>query len=97
MKLPRLTELLALALLGGLAKRLAKAFPVDYRAYIRSERWKRKASAIRHRDNYTCQDCGMGGYEVHHKTYVRLGYELAIDLVTLCRSCHQARHDRNEL
>lgn len=29
---------------------------------------------------------------VHHKTYSRLGKELPIDVVVLCKSCHDRHH-----
>jgi len=69
-------------------------FPVDYERYIRSERWKRKASAARRSAGYRCHDCHTVGrpLDVHHKTYVRLGYEWWFDLVVLCRWCHRRRH-----
>jgi hypothetical protein len=32
--------------------------------------------------------------DVHHLTYVRFGHERLEDLLTLCRPCHDAAHDR---
>ena len=97
MNIPRIRERLNLAIFGAILARLSKRFRPDYHRYIRSRRWRRKARKIRVRDNWTCADCGEHGWEVHHRTYARLGYELNADLVTLCRGCHQSRHDRNEL
>lgn len=62
--------------------------------------WKSKREEIFKRDNYTCQDCGATGVELHchHKRYFR-GKELWETensyLVTLCVSCHSKRHNRN--
>ena len=69
-------------------------FPVDYEKYIRSPRWKHKASAARRRAGYRCQECGSRNWplEVHHKTYARLGFERWFDLIALCRRCHSRRH-----
>ena len=54
-----------------------------------------------------CEVCGRPGFEVtqaplggevildiHHKTYVRLGFELMDDLEVLCRDCHNSRHTK---
>jgi len=94
---PKIRERLNLALFGGVLAQLSRRYCKSYRKYIKSKQWKKKAIKIRVRDNWTCADCGGHGWEVHHKTYARLGYELNADLVTLCRGCHQSRHDRNRL
>lgn len=41
-----------------------------------------------------CETCGSGtqNINVHHKTYARLGKELAEDLEILCQMCHEIRH-----
>lgn len=74
---------------------LAKAFPVDYDAYIQSPRWKRKAAAAKERALNQCQGCGRPGFLVtlnaHHRTYTRLGYEIPEDITVLCQpDCHPA-------
>jgi 5-methylcytosine-specific restriction endonuclease McrA len=72
---------------------LAWLFPVNYRIYIESEAWRRKASAARKRAGYRCQRCHANArLDVHHKTYARLGYELPKDLIALCRPCHETEH-----
>lgn len=68
---------------------LARLYPVDYRRYIGSAAWKRKAAKIRRRAEYRCERCGrFAPLDVHHKTYRRLGYEIPADLVALCKRCH---------
>jgi len=71
---------------------------VDYEPYITSPEWKARARQIRKRDGYACQDCGATDkpLDVHHLTYERLGNELDEDLITLCRECHDARHNEEE-
>ena len=34
-------------------------------------------------------------FDVHHKTYDRIGDELLDDLVLLCKSCHKAQHGKH--
>lgn len=67
---------------------------VDYRTYIRSHAWKRKAQAARERARFKCQLCGGKDQrlEVHHNTYERLGREAESDLVCLCERCHKLHH-----
>jgi len=36
----------------------ARLFPVDYKTYIRSDAWKRKAKRIRAGVLWLCEDCG---------------------------------------
>ena len=68
---------------------------VDYKAYIKSKRWKKKAAAARKRAGFRCQLCNAEGrLQVHHRTYERLGYELPGDLIALCVDCHKKFHGR---
>jgi len=68
---------------------------VEYRAYIKSTSWYAKRLERLELDNYKCQKCGTE-YDliVHHITYKNLGAETMEQLVSLCRSCHQAVHDK---
>lgn len=64
---------------------------IDYYEYIASSEWAAKRKRALDRDNHECQTCLNGAdLEVHHKTYERLGHERLSDLITLCRSCHEA-------
>jgi 5-methylcytosine-specific restriction endonuclease McrA len=76
-----------------LADIFAKVFPVQYRKYIESAKWRTKAAAARKRAGYRCQMCGRAlPLQVHHNTYKRLGYELPRDLIALCDDCHRRHH-----
>ena len=63
-------------------------------------KWKRKRARILRRDGYQCQDCKRYGRmreatEVHHIKHLEDNPELAYvddNLVSLCKSCHNARH-----
>jgi hypothetical protein len=74
---------------------LAKWFPVNYEAYISSATWRKKANAAKARALWQCQGCGrpqgVVHLEAHHRTYVRLGFEIPEDITILCReTCHPA-------
>ena len=69
---------------------------INYHNYITSKRWHLSKARLETllADNYSCRMCGSDEcVEVHHITYANLGNELATDLVTLCRPCHQITHD----
>lgn len=67
---------------------------MKYKPYISSPRWRNnparlaelKASGFRCRLCYASED--EAELQVHHRTYERLGCELAGDLLTLCKDCH---------
>jgi predicted HNH restriction endonuclease len=64
----------------------------EYRAYLRSDKWRRKRLALGFSKNFTCERCGRycrDGFEVHHKTYIRIYKELLSDLMLLCPDCHR--------
>jgi len=46
------------------------------------------------RDEWRCQDCGTAqNLQVHHlRSRSRLGDDAEENLITLCVSCHRARH-----
>lgn len=74
---------------------LARVFPVSYRDYIKSSRWRKLAAMVRTLSGHRCQLCGVyARLQVHHRTYRRLGYELLSDLIALCANCHARVHER---
>src|SRR5574338_334064 len=73
--------------------RVFAPYRLNYREYIQSAAWKRKADAAKERAGYRCQICnrhkGAVQLEAHHRTYERLGHERAEDITVLCRDCHE--------
>lgn len=70
--------------------------------------WRAIRAAVLRRDEYLCQECRRygittDGTEVHHVLpveqcvggYERLKYD-SRNLVTLCRDCHNAMHNRTD-
>lgn len=68
--------------------------PAQYKSYMGSPAWR--ATKERWRDRRPrrrrCQVCGARHYDLHHRTYVRLGRERLRDLVPLCQRHHHALH-----
>lgn len=65
------------------------------RDYLLSTKWRIKRNAVFARDNNTCQSCGSTEQlECHHIDYTMLGNEPLEHLITVCRQCHQAVHNR---
>ena len=79
---------------GGISHN--RPYPNNWREGVRD--------AIRKRDNYTCQLCGMqqdklrGRFrklDVHHKNYDKLNLNPE-NLITLCRNCHIKTNNNRE-
>ena len=78
-------------LLSGL-KRLGYS---SYAEYLGSPHWQAVRNQYRaSKLPQTCVVCHDQNVDLHHRTYKRLGRERLTDLVTLCRSHHEAIHDR---
>ncbi len=62
--------------------------------YLKSDAWKRKRYVVLKRDNWKCVYCGRPATQVHHKRYAKynIGREPIEWLVSICKSCHNARH-----
>jgi hypothetical protein len=68
----------------------------SYSAYLESPQWKSLSMQARTRDDHTCQDCGAPADHVHHVTYpAEWGAETVDFLISLCASCHAARHGKH--
>ena len=62
--------------------------------YQRSELWLRTKELYRRSDYpQRCLVCGGRDYDLHHRSYARLGTEELFDLVPLCREHHQCLHE----
>ena len=70
---------------------------IEKRAYLLTPEWQALRKAVLKRDIYTCQSCGTYDVplEVHHLHYRTFKAENLSDLVSLCRDCHQAVHDKH--
>ncbi len=69
--------------------------PVWYGAYLKTAHWQRFKERYRKsgRPRY-CTICGEGRYEIHHRTYERVGQEKLDDVIALCRTHHLLAHKR---
>jgi hypothetical protein len=67
-----------------------------YRAVLRSRRWKRLRRRVYRRSGGRCERCCrrhfLGGLQLHHRTYARLGRERMTDVELLCDECHKSEH-----
>lgn len=71
-----------------------RALGMTYAQYLRSEHWANLKRRYREsRLPQACLGCGDPRFQMHHRTYTRLGHELLTDLMPLCGDCHQAVHD----
>lgn len=69
--------------------------PVDYNSYLASAHWKEVRAAALDAAGHRCQLCNTTRrLQAHHRTYERIGHELAGDLIVLCGSCHATFHGR---
>lgn len=72
-----------------------------YSDYLKTNHYLKLARAVKKRDNYTCQICGISKSDnqnillnAHHTSYDNRGdYEAELnDMVTLCNACHVIEH-----
>lgn len=61
--------------------------------YLRSEEWKVKRDLIMQYYQNQCQDCSNEAKDVHHLHYNNIFCEKFNDLIPLCRTCHEKRHE----
>jgi 5-methylcytosine-specific restriction endonuclease McrA len=67
---------------------------VPYYEYLQSEQWRAKHLAALERAGHRCQVCAATEpLTVHHNSYANLGKEPAVDVVVLCRPCHDRFHN----
>jgi hypothetical protein len=65
-----------------------------YREYLAGPYWagvraRYRASGM----PQECLACGAARFQLHHRSYQRLGCELLTDLVPLCAACHTLVHE----
>ena len=72
---------------------------INYKQYMRSEKWRYKKAQRMQIDDNKCCMCGrdikhVKSMQVHHVSYKNLGDEDVMkDLCTLCGSCHIKLHN----
>lgn len=62
------------------------------------DNWDEIRRLVYNRDGYTCQNCGRGDVELHCHHIVpksRGGTHRLSNLVTLCKDCHDAVHNKH--
>ena len=63
-------------------------------AYYATPHWKTVSAERKQFDNFTCQQCRkQSDLETHHWRYELFEEDLLLDLITLCKSCHNEIHD----
>lgn len=64
----------------------------EYDAYITSDAWHRRRTAVLMRDGRRCQarldGCEGVAIQAHHLTYKHFGNEPLFDLIAVCPTCH---------
>ena len=72
---------------------------LPYKEYLQTPHWKRQRADKVRAAGYRCQFCNRGSvlFNVHHRTYERLGEELDEDLTVLCSDCHNTFHEHRSL
>lgn len=80
-------------------QRLHELKTMRYRDYLLTPEWRERRLARLKAARYRCQVCNTRDVRlnVHHRTYVRRGEELARDLIVLCESCHHLFHQNGSL
>lgn len=66
-----------------------------YSSYLLTNHWKTFRAKIFIAREKTCEICKkkLRQYQVHHKTYVRIGFESDEDVMLLCVHCHRQLHE----
>lgn len=69
-----------------------------YYEYLESEEWKEKRAQRLDIDDNKCKICASeDGLQAHHITYKNVYHEdVHLDLITLCKRCHQRIHQQAE-
>lgn len=71
---------------------------MKYSDKLKDPRWQEKRLAILHRDDHTCQYCGLteSALHVHHVVYQKDKEPWdspSCELITLCEACHEVEHE----
>lgn len=65
-----------------------------YKEYLASDHWSEFSKSYRQSPDTpkVCRCCGFNSFQLHHKTYERLGNESFDDIAPMCRYCHKELH-----
>jgi hypothetical protein len=75
-------------------RRLAGLGFSNYQEYLASDHWADvRVRYAKSRMLKRCYVCDASQYQLHHRTYKRLGHEWLTDFIPLCRDCHTAVHE----
>lgn len=67
---------------------------LPYRDYLRTAHWSRIRELALERARFACSLCpATDRLQVHHRTYVRKGFEQPEDVIVLCADCHGRHHE----
>jgi hypothetical protein len=73
--------------------KIPKLLLSTYNDYIQSPKWQRQRDNRMAIDNNECKLCfSKVNLHVHHITYANFGNEPMKELITVCKSCHEAIH-----
>jgi hypothetical protein len=65
----------------------------SYRDYLASPHWREVRLAYRRSSlPQECIGCRSPRYQLHHRSYARIGREKLTDFIPLCRDCHKRVH-----
>lgn len=69
------------------------AITSEYKAYLKSHKWKTKRLKVLNRAKFRCERCKKRqAREIHHLTYENIFNEPLEDLQALCTRCHRQAH-----
>ena len=69
----------------------------EYIEYLKSDDWKERRKYLMELANWTCCQCDNKATQLHHLKYDNLGNEeLDIDVIPLCKDCHDNIHGKGE-
>lgn len=79
--------------MGGLNIGLRRLGCRTYADYLASDHWRAFKAAYRASGQpQRCIACGRPDYQLHHRSYRRMGRELLEDVIPLCGDCHTKVH-----
>lgn len=84
--------------LGDVTNVKTMSWKERYHAYLKSPEWRDRVSKKMKQARGRCLLCNADGpLSVHHRTYDHIFKEPLIDLIVLCKGCHEKYHDINVL